>query len=172
MTDQQIKTLEGRYVWPGKAGKGLHWDSSGKRLVRLRGQDLVQPGTVYLAGPMRGLPMSNFPKFLTAGAWLKSKGLEVQNPAEKDIDAGFDFTSQKEQTEFDLRAAFRWDFQQVLECDAVVLLEGWEKSTGASAERLVAELCGKETYLLTDDWKFLPAAPMEKKIVWTPMTPL
>ena len=37
---------------------------------------------VYLSGPMKGYPDSNFPAFHATAAALRARGLEVVNPAE------------------------------------------------------------------------------------------
>ncbi len=39
---------------------------------------------VYLAGPMRGLPLFNFPAFADAAAKLRAQGYDVFSPAERD----------------------------------------------------------------------------------------
>lgn len=43
------------------------------------------------------------------------------------------------------------DFEQVLGCDALVLLPGWEDSTGAKAEFELARLSGLQLYELADN---------------------
>ncbi len=45
---------------------------------------------IYLAGPMRGQPMLNFPTFNATTALLRGNGHTVFNPAEGDIKDGFD----------------------------------------------------------------------------------
>lgn len=105
---------------------------------------------VYLAGPMRGKMLHNVSQFLLGEAWLESQGFEVLSPARKDIEAGFDFTkSLEEQPQFSMAAAFTWDFAAVLRSDGIVILDHWEESKGATAERLVAHLCGKPVYRLS-----------------------
>lgn len=125
-------------------------------------------GTYYLAGPMRGYPQFNFPTFLMAARSLKTRGLTVLSPAEKDIEAGFDPTQPIEGQGFDLHAAFVWDFNAVIRSTGIILLPGWEKSCGAKAERLVAQLCGKRAYILTEDYKLLDAPPADYTLEWIP----
>ncbi|HEY6019771.1 MAG TPA: DUF4406 domain-containing protein, partial [Candidatus Paceibacterota bacterium] len=43
----------------------------------------------YIAGPMRGLPLFNFPCFHHAADTLRILGFEVWSPAEKDEQSGF-----------------------------------------------------------------------------------
>jgi hypothetical protein len=126
-------------------------------------------GRYYLAGPMRGYPLSNFPAFFTAARALQARGLEIVSPAEKDIEAGFDFTQPAEGQNFDLHAAFVWDFRAVLDTNGVILLPGWRTSKGAAAERLVAELCGKEVYLLTEDYRLVEAPKETYDLTWLPL---
>lgn len=97
---------------------------------------------VYLAGPMRGYPLYNFPAFHEAAAILRANGFEVVSPAEKDLDDGFDPTRTTQEQGFDLKAALRWDMEQVLAVDAVVALPGWEESLGAIAEVHLALAAG------------------------------
>lgn len=105
---------------------------------------------IYLAGPMRGYPRHNFPAFLAAAAHLREAGYEVVSPAEHDLDLGFDPELSVEEQGFDLAAAFTWDIQQVLACEAIVLLPGYENSTGAMIELNVARMCGKAALHIAD----------------------
>lgn len=110
-----------------------------------------KPKAVYVAGPMRGLPEFNFPAFNAAAAKLKAKGWTVFNPAERDLATGFDPTgltgSNEELAEhnFCVRSALGDDTAWICRhADAVYLLPGWENSTGAIAERALAEALGLE----------------------------
>ncbi len=118
----------------------------------------------YLAGPMRGYSLSNFPAFFTAKKLLEARGLSIVSPAEKDIEAGFDFTRPVEGQSFDLAAAFAWDFKAVCDCAGIILLPGWEGSEGAKAERLVAQLCKKQILVLTDKYVLLPAPALSYEL--------
>lgn len=107
----------------------------------------MNKGKFYLTGPMRGLPLYNFPLFLSAGLLLRAKGYTIVNPAEMDLAAGFDVTMDLEKNKaihgHDIAKSFIDDFQAILECDGIIVLPGWEKSDGAAVERAVTELCGK-----------------------------
>jgi hypothetical protein len=91
--------------------------------------------TTYIAGPMTGYPAFNYPEFHYVAGVLRSKGVEVINPAELH---GEDDTGGDHPWEYYLRVALK----AVLECDEVVLLKGWQQSRGAVLERHVAEQLG------------------------------
>jgi hypothetical protein len=107
---------------------------------------------VYLAGPMRGIPLYNFPAFHAAARTLRTLGVTVLSPAEDDLADGFvptpgmdvatPTTFADNFTEDDWHDAMRRDLRTVLDVDAVVVLPGWEGSTGANAEVFVAETVG------------------------------
>ena len=104
----------------------------------------------YLAGPMRGRALFNFPAFDAAAADLRERGLEVISPAEIDREMGFDPEVHDESYFGDLSILIRQDVNAVLATDAVVLLPGWEGSTGARAEIAVARWAGREVLLYPD----------------------
>jgi len=86
--------------------------------------------SLYLAGPMRGLPEFNFPHFNEIAARLRrDRQFIVFNPAENDAGQSFD----------DCMAI---DLPEVCKADAVAVLSGWENSQGAQLEVLVARRLG------------------------------
>ena len=86
---------------------------------------------LYIAGPMTGLPDLNFPAFNRAAAILRAAGYEAINPAEINPDptAGWE-------------ACMRADIAELVKCDGVALLPGWERSRGASLEAHIAHSLG------------------------------
>jgi hypothetical protein len=96
---------------------------------------------IYLAGPMTGYKEWNFPTFHAAAKHLRDRGHYVLNPAEMDIGIGFDPTS-TELPVTDLAIMFRRDVMAVLMAEAVAVLEGWEKSSGATLEVGIARKIG------------------------------
>lgn len=86
---------------------------------------------VYIAGPMTGLPDLNFPAFHAAAARLRAEGFDVVNPAEIDIPLPSDWL-----------AAMRADIAQLVTCDAIALLPGWQRSRGATLEHHIATALG------------------------------
>jgi len=86
---------------------------------------------VYVGGPMTGYPELNFPAFHARTAELRAEGYEVINPAEVNPDPATPYAD-----------CMRKDLAALLTCDKLVLLPGWHASRGASAEWLVADICG------------------------------
>jgi len=103
---------------------------------------------VYVAGPMRGKPDFNFPAFDDATLKLKALGYSVFSPADHDRSNGFQtegLTGHESLTErgFDLREALRADTEYIATtADAILLLDGWQQSSGARAELALAAALG------------------------------
>jgi hypothetical protein len=122
----------------------------------------LRDGRAYLAGPMRGIPEFNFPAFLKAAEDLKAKGIEVFNPAQHDIDNGFDYkglTGNEDLSPlgFDLRKALGADVDFIAhESAGVIVLPGWENSSGARAEVALANALK------------LPVVTLEEALEWGP----
>lgn len=90
--------------------------------------------TIYLAGPMKGYPESNYPLFNRVSTELRAAGHRVYCPAEYPHNGPHDT--------FPLRAAFAaYSSFICLEADTIVLLPGWQKSLGVSAELALAKNC-------------------------------
>ena len=85
----------------------------------------------YLAGPMTGLPELNFPAFHMVTAELRAAGLVVINPAEINADPAAGWNE-----------CMRQDIAQLVTCDLIVVLPGWDRSRGASLEVFIAEKLG------------------------------
>ena len=98
---------------------------------------------IYLAGPMRGIPNFNFPAFAEATKILREEGHEVFSPAEKGEEKIL-----SESPDVQNAIAFRRNVIEIdltwicRHADAVALLPGWEKSSGARAEKATAEAIG------------------------------
>ncbi|MFJ4287988.1 DUF4406 domain-containing protein [Paenarthrobacter nicotinovorans] len=103
---------------------------------------------LYVAGPMTGIKYFNAPAFADATFRLRLVGYEVFNPAENDIENGFDVsgmtgTEKLEDHGYSLRQALKEDLTWICErADALALLFGWEKSKGAAAEIALAHALG------------------------------
>jgi hypothetical protein len=96
---------------------------------------------IYLAGPMRGKPLFNFPAFDEAAKRLRSLGHDVMSPAERDRAEGFDPTKGVVSDAF-MRKAFADDVAAICEADAIAMLPGWRDSEGARIEHAIAVMLG------------------------------
>lgn len=111
---------------------------------------------IYIAGPITG--RKNFKDtFADAADELRSIGYQVLNPAE--LPDGM-----TESAYMDICLAM------VRQCDGVLMLDGWEDSTGASCERALALKCGKPVYYSVDDLLVTAAdganiAPLSEKSI-------
>lgn len=83
---------------------------------------------IYIAGPMTGYPSLNFPAFHAEAAKLRAAGHEVINPAEVNPDTTMPWAQ-----------CMRKDIAELVTCDAIRLLPGWEDSKGATLEHHIAE---------------------------------
>lgn len=93
---------------------------------------------IYIAGPMTGLPDSNYAAFNDAAARLRKRCWHVENPAENPVphvDAHCAWT-----------AYMRMGISQLMTCHAIYLLPGWQQSPGASAEYFIAQRLGLTVY--------------------------
>jgi hypothetical protein len=101
---------------------------------------------IYVAGPMRGIKYFNFPSFDMAKRKLTIEGWEVVSPADLDRETGFDPRSLPDEWDwnktpetFSLQDAIERDLKAIAECEAMYMLDGWQDSKGAIAEKTVAE---------------------------------
>lgn len=88
--------------------------------------------SVYLSGPMTGLPGYNYPAFHDAARRLRSMGYYVFNPAES-----FEGDTSRPREDY-----MRKDIEMLLQADMVALLPGWERSKGVAVELAVATSLG------------------------------
>jgi hypothetical protein len=93
---------------------------------------------IYLAGPCTGMPDFNYPAFNAAAVKLRDMGYHVQNPADNPAPACGSW-----------EAYMRMSLRQMLVCDAIVVLPGWEKSRGECEEVRVASMFGMTVYPLS-----------------------
>lgn len=117
--------------------------------------DVVFSGkTFYLAGPMRGIPQFNFPKFIRAAEVAREQGMIVVSPVELDQEenAGFDASLSSEDGVL-TEQQNTWgqylgrDVEIVADqCEGVIFLAGWEASQGARLEAYVSLTLGFEEY--------------------------
>jgi hypothetical protein len=89
---------------------------------------------------MTGMPNYNYDAFDDAAQYLRDLGYFVFNPAET---FGGDTTRERHHY-------MREDIQALLHADAVVLLPGWEGSSGVAVELVVANELQMPIYELHD----------------------
>jgi hypothetical protein len=88
--------------------------------------------TLYLSGPMTGLPDLNHAAFWAEASRLRALGYYVVNPAEVNSNP-----------ETPRQECLRRDLIEMLrDCDTLALLDGWETSEGAFLEMFVARSVG------------------------------
>lgn len=115
---------------------------------------------IYLAGPIRGIPGLNEAAFDYAAEKLRADGHEVFNPVEetrkiygddiykKSVDA-----KTQEPVGVSGRIVFANDTRYIcLHADAVALLPGWEKSSGATAENYIGKALGLTIIILGKEY--------------------
>lgn len=88
---------------------------------------MIKQARIYIAGPMSGYPDLNYPDFNEAAATLRRLGWHVENPAENLAPACGSW-----------EGYMRLAIAQLITCEAIFLLSGWEKSKGAKIEYLLA----------------------------------
>lgn len=105
-----------------------------------------KPRTIYLSGPMTGLPDLNYPAFRAAAKALRMAGHIVYDPS---------WFADDDQP-FRLRKAMGAHTHFICEqADTIAVLPGWERSEGARIEISLARYCGIEVfdvaYLLAEE---------------------
>ena len=99
----------------------------------------------YIAGPMTGYADLNFPAFHAKAAEQRLLGYEVVNPAE--INGGIsELAACAAMTPVELAAHYRKcminDIAALVQCDRIVMLDGWTRSKGAMLEHHIARVLG------------------------------
>lgn len=108
-----------------------------------------KPMTLYLSGPMTGIPEYNAPAFHVAAQILRAEGHTVISPAEMDAEEGH-VSGEAEGwvgPEEEYERLLKRDFEIIEDVDAIVFLPGWENSGGAGREGEVALKLGKALYV-------------------------
>lgn len=98
---------------------------------------------LYLAGPMTGIKDLNFPLFHSEADRLRALGYGVVNPAEINADPKANW-----------HECMRADIAQLVTCQAIALLPGWQDSRGARLEHHIADALGMlvlEAHRLTQE---------------------
>jgi len=91
---------------------------------------------VYIAGPMTGLKNYNREAFEAREKIIRAHGADVFNPATSKMSA------RCEAGEVSYEEILRYDISELLKCNAIFMLDGWEDSKGAKLEHDIAEALG------------------------------
>lgn len=128
---------------------GVLFNAMGYMFESLRAPPVDRKDRIYIAGPMRGIAMYNFPAFDAARDKLRAQGWDPINPADLDRSIGFDplaLPADWDWTQippgFDFALCRKRDIEALETCAAIYMLPGWERSKGARAERAHAEWAG------------------------------
>lgn len=110
---------------------------------------------LYICGPMRNRPYYNANTFDRAKRTLRGKGHDPVSPADLDRAEGLDFSLYLYGTEplpegFDLPSLMRRDLAAIDTCDGLVLLPGWEHSTGAAVEIAYAKFLSLPIFMFEE----------------------
>ena len=117
---------------------------------------------IYISGPITGLPNKNIEAFNTAAEKLRTLGFEVLNPFDLD-QTGFN----PEECWFKY---LKRDLKEMLSCDALCLLPGWEESKGARLEIIVAIQLALPLFRLDTDGTML-TVHVASDVELTPIIP-
>lgn len=95
----------------------------------------------YLAGPMSGQPDHGYPAFEEACQNLRRLGYDIVSPHEVDHSEAHEDRGKKDHWDY-----MRLDLQELVKCDAIILLDNWHISMGACQELNVAIAMGIPIY--------------------------
>ena len=84
---------------------------------------------VYVSGPMTGIKDYNLPAFVEAAKLLSERGFKPALPVQ--------YADGKLYEEY-----LKDDLRELLDCDGIFMLPGWQESKGAKIEHMVALACG------------------------------
>ncbi len=98
--------------------------------------------TIYISGPITGLPDGNRKSFMDAQFDLESAGFRVINPITicSMLPEGTDWATY-----------MRHDIRAMMDADAVLLLPGWQSSRGAGLEEMICVALGIPTFQNVED---------------------
>lgn len=106
-------------------------------------QDLRNSGKrvhLYLAGPMTGLPEFNYPAFHAAATNAACEGFIVHNPASLNLRA--ESAEHRDAWAYCMKQALK----MMMQCDAILMLDGWADSKGAKIEWNLAQQLNFQVY--------------------------
>ncbi len=99
----------------------------------------------YLSGPMSGIKDHNYPAFTASCILLRDLEWDIVSPQEE-----HPFIKDGDSTLEEWQERLRLDIKLILDCQGIILLQGWSKSRGAQLECYVALKLGMTIRLLED----------------------
>lgn len=127
--------------------------------------------TLYLAGPMTGIPQFNYPEFRRIAKELREAGYKVISPVEEDTEEYQEqamLSKDGRHGEDGKFAGLTWadilakDVKLVADkVDGVVVMNGWGKSRGARLEVFVANLTGRSINVYAGEGRIRPMSEAE-----------
>lgn len=94
---------------------------------------------IYIAGPMSGYYIWNWPAFDAVRDKVNAMGFEAVSAADLNRARGLDDSMYPDESAGGTRAeALLDDLKHLATCDAIFLMTGWERSKGAKVELLFA----------------------------------
>lgn len=105
---------------------------------------------LYISGPIKGVPNAG-ENFRRAHETLEGAGHEPLNPFDCLPNCGYSTECPGEATDEHYDHYLRGDLIEMLACDGVALIDGWEASRGARIEQTVAVQVGMPVRRL-DEW--------------------
>lgn len=107
--------------------------------------EVTEPRRFYIAGPMRGHEDHNYPRFQKVADYLRAQsGVEVFSPHE-----AYEGDQSRPLADY-----YLWNLPSLLEATNVAFLPGWQNSSGARIEYLIAKNLGLQLHQTV----FLPNA--------------
>ena len=109
----------------------------------------------YIACGMTGIPLHNWPHFEKWEADLTKVGWDIVSPTRIDEECGMVLVERlldgtvwdvRTTSTFDYEGILKLDFEAIETCDAIILLPGWTRSSGAKRELAHALALGLEVY--------------------------
>ncbi len=142
-------------TWIHNEGRPYNWrvlNGGGPQHNNKTVETLEKPNNeriCYLAGPMAGQENHGYELFQNAENEHRKAGYIVKNPAKFDDRKVYEYGGNidtLEPTSKDRAAYLKRDFEELAPCTTIVMLDGWEESTGANCELYVAQIMGLETW--------------------------
>lgn len=116
--------------------------------------DCPEVKSVYISGPMTGIPEGNRQAFSDATEKIRDLdlGIEIVNPSELDAASGLssEELAKVESGDIEWGELLKRDLEHVLAVDAVIAIEGWQQSRGAKLEIFLAASLSKPVFGIRD----------------------